>query len=107
MKKQKIESLSKEKLNQLIKIEITIKALKEIIKTKNLKATLWTDDGAVESSELLIKSSDLQKTAKKKLQKLELVKKNILKLYSKPQINNISSFLKEDIGIKNSSKLYL
>lgn len=83
-------------------IEISLKSLDSIIKSKSLKATLWTDNAGINSAELLI---NLQ-SDKKKISKLKQQKQRIFKKFSKEKQVEINKFLKEDFVIKKTYQVY-
>lgn len=94
-----------EELNKLISIEISLRSLESIIKTKKPKVTIWTDEGAVSSGELLIDLKNLKKNARTKLSQLKKEKAKLLKKSS-----DIQKFLdKEKVVdiIKKRSEIIL
>ena len=94
-------------MNDLIKIQITLNSLKDIVKTKDIKATLWTKGSSIECSELLMNIPKLQKKAVKKIKELTNDKNSIIKSLRKSSREKVLLFLEEDITIKQSARLYL
>lgn len=92
--------------NRLVSLEISIQSLNSIINCSNLKATLWSDDGGIESSELIIDMAKVKKEALKRRFNLLKEKKEILTKLNKNDQVEIQNKVKNDFLVKNTYKLY-
>lgn len=92
-------------LNKLVTIEIALKSLSVILKSKSLKATFWTNEAAISGAEALIDLKSIKKKARLRIDILKKQKKQLLLTLSKKEQAVIKSHLKNDPLVQQTYQL--